>query len=138
MCKKEKAAYEKYQKELETKSPDPNRFNRKGESYTLKKFIPGNLRFQVGDRVECLVGEDLYGTGRIVKLNYRDSSWPPGKTAPYQIKLDRETADRLGVPFQYALIYSDWDDDVKIRRLPDDGLKKKKSGKGGKKGRRKK
>ncbi|KAL7539369.1 hypothetical protein ACHAXR_009216 [Thalassiosira sp. AJA248-18] len=138
MCKGEKNAYDKYKKEVETNTPDPNRFNQKGGSLKLKRFIPGNLRFQVGDRVECLVGEDLYGTGRIVKLNYRESSWPPGKTAPYQIKMDRETADRLGVPFQHALIYSDWDDDLKIRRLPDDGSKKKKSAKGGKKGRRKK
>ena len=137
MCKKEKASYEQYKKELETDTPDPKRFNHKGEPCKLKRFIPGNLRFQVGDRVECMVGENLYGTGRIVKLDYREPSWPPGKIAPYQIKMDRETADRLGVPFQHALIYSDWDDDIKIRRLPDDGSKKKKSAKGGKKGRRK-
>ena len=88
----------------------------------MKKYVPGRLRFKVGDSVECWVGEGAYGTGRIVKLYYREPNWssdhPP---APYQIKLDRESADRLGVPHQCALIYSDWDDDLKIRLLPQKG-----------------
>ena len=40
----------------------------------------------------------------------------------YQIKLDRKTADRVGIPPQYALIYSDWDDEIKVRKLPEGGM----------------
>mmetsp|Transcript_7133 Transcript_7133/g.16215 ORF Transcript_7133/g.16215 Transcript_7133/m.16215 type:complete len:513 (+) Transcript_7133:34-1572(+) len=126
-CKKEKRAHDKYCKEMETNSPDPNRFDHDGGFLPIKKYIPGKLRFQVGDFVECIVGEDVYGTGRIVKLNYRAPSWTPDHpSAPYQIKMDRESADRLGVPFQRALIYSDWDDDLKIRRLPEKKVSRKK------------
>ena len=84
----------------------------------MKKYIPGKLRFKIGDSVECMMGENVYGTGRIVQLNYRQPNWGPGHPpAPYQIKLDRESADRLGAP-RPALIFSDWDDDLKIRLLP--------------------
>ena len=44
------------------------------------------LRFQVGDRVECNCGS--WAPGAIVKLFYTQSSFPAGKCAPYQIKLD--------------------------------------------------
>ena len=118
-CKKEKAAVEKYEKEAASGKPDPNRFDVPGEWLLTKKYDPDKLRFKVGDRVECLIGEQKWGTGRIVKLRYREPEWPSSKpSAPYQVKLDRETANREGVPPQYALIYSDWDDDLKIRRLP--------------------
>ena len=116
-CKKEKVTYDKYCKEVQTNSPDPNRFLQDGESIPMMKYKPGNLRFNVGDRVECQLMGGVYGTGRIIKLYYTQ----PGlsDTAPYQIKLDRETADREGVPAQHALIYSIWDDDIQIRKLPE-------------------
>ena len=116
-CKKEKVAYDKYCREKETNSPDPHRFMVDGGSLPMIKYKPGNLRFNVGDRVECQLMGGVYGTGRIVKLYYTQ----PGlsDTAPYQIKLDRETADRQGVPAQHALIYSIWDDDIQIRKLPE-------------------
>ena len=140
MCKQEKAAYENYVKEVQTNKPDPNRFDHDGGYIPFKKFDKNNLRFSVGTRVECLMGENMHGTGRVVKLHYHEPNMPPGVTHPYQIKLDRETADRLGVPFQRALIYSQWDDDHQIRKLPElEGTKKKSSSKkGGKKRRGKK
>lgn len=52
---------------------------------------PGvELRFAVGDRVECCVqrGEDGWKPGTVVSLWYRAASWPTGQYAPYQIKLD--------------------------------------------------
>ncbi|KAL7544911.1 hypothetical protein ACHAWF_008280 [Thalassiosira exigua] len=118
-CKKEKAAFEKYQDELDRNKADPNRFEIDGGKISQAKYIPGKLRFRVGDKVECMIGPDQWGTGRIVRLLYREPGWPPSKPlAPYQIKLDRKTADRVGIPPQQALIYSDWDDDIKVRKLP--------------------
>mmetsp|Transcript_25770 Transcript_25770/g.54479 ORF Transcript_25770/g.54479 Transcript_25770/m.54479 type:complete len:152 (-) Transcript_25770:2626-3081(-) len=119
LCKKEKAAVEKYERELASNIPDPNRFNNDGGFILMRKYNPEKLRFKVGDKVECMIGPENWGTGRIVKLMYREPKWPSSKpSAPYQIKLDRKTADREGIPPKYALIYSDWDDDLKIRKLP--------------------
>ncbi len=88
----------------------------------------------MGDFVECLVRQDTYGTSRVIKCMYQEQGM--ARAAPYQIKLDRGLAERLGVPFQQALIYSDWDDDVKIRRFPEGAAgSKKNSSKRGKKGR---
>ena len=122
-CKKEMVAYEKYQGELKRNKADPNRFGISGGTLLQKKYTPGKLRFQVGDKVECMIGPEQWGTGRIVRCLYREDDWPLSKeSAPYQIKLDRKTADRVGIPPQYALIYSDWDDDIKVRKLPDSGM----------------
>lgn len=122
-CKKEKIAYEKYQDELERNRADPNRFGISGGILPQMRYVPGKLRFQIGDKVECMIGPQMWGTGRIVKLLYREDDWPPSKqSAPYQIKLDRKTADRVGIPPQHALIYSDWDDDIKVRKLPQCGM----------------
>mmetsp|Transcript_160 Transcript_160/g.249 ORF Transcript_160/g.249 Transcript_160/m.249 type:complete len:276 (-) Transcript_160:145-972(-) len=66
-----------------------------------------NLRFKVGDRVECCVAVDKWAAGTIVLLKYRGPNWPPSKrTAPYQIKLDS------GV-----FIFAPLDDDRVIRLL---------------------
>lgn len=48
------------------------------------------LRFSVGDRVECRVarGSDGWAPGTVVAHWFRNPDWPPGKYAPYQIKLD--------------------------------------------------
>lgn len=49
-----------------------------------------SLRFNIGDRVECRVGPHPlkgWAPGRIIKLHYSESSWPPNMTAPYQIFL---------------------------------------------------
>ena len=118
-CKKEKAAVEKYEKEVAENKADPNRFDIDGGFIPMKTYDPERLRFRVGDKVECMIGPDKWGTGRIVKLLYREPNWPSSKlSAPYQVKLDRKTADREGMPPKFALIYSDWDDDLKIRKLP--------------------
>lgn len=63
------------------------------------------LRFKVGDAVECNLGPE-WGKGKIVKLMYRDASFPPGFTAPYQIKLDNDD----------DLIYAPEDTDTCIRK----------------------
>mmetsp|Transcript_12279 Transcript_12279/g.23417 ORF Transcript_12279/g.23417 Transcript_12279/m.23417 type:complete len:206 (+) Transcript_12279:1243-1860(+) len=66
-----------------------------------------NLRFKVGDRVECCVAPDTWALGKVIQLKYRSPSWPPSKrTAPYQIELDSG-----------SLIFAPFDDD-RVIRLP--------------------
>ena len=60
------------------------------------------LRFAVGTRVECNCGG--WEPGTIVKVFYRQSSFPPGTVAPYQIRLDNG-----------KLIYAPIDEDRVIR-----------------------
>lgn len=64
----------------------------------------GPPRFTVGEEVECSI-EGGYTKGRIVALHYRESDWPVGATAPYQVEL--EDGD---------LIYAPWDHDGCIRK----------------------
>jgi len=45
-------------------------------------------RFKIGDAVQCNMGGGKWATGVVVKLDYQDPTWPPDKTAPYQIRLD--------------------------------------------------
>jgi len=46
------------------------------------------LRFAVGDTVECKTGRDKWSKGKVVVLMYRDDTMPPGMVAPYQVQLD--------------------------------------------------
>lgn len=49
------------------------------------------LRFKVGDRVECRVGRDPitgWAAGEVTMLWYREETWPPQTVVPYQIRLD--------------------------------------------------
>lgn len=64
-------------------------------SVALEAWQAGNefgaLRFGEGQRVQCRIGDDPvtgWGSGTVVKLLYREESWPPGTHAPYQIQLD--------------------------------------------------
>lgn len=68
------------------------------------------LRFAVGDRVECRVGPHPvkgWAAGRIIKLHYSESTWPPNVEAPYQIKLN-----------DGRLIFAPQDTDAVIRLRP--------------------
>jgi len=46
-----------------------------------------NYRFGVGQPVVCRINNG-WARGIVVKHNYRESRWPAGETAPYQVKLD--------------------------------------------------
>jgi len=47
-----------------------------------------NLRFKVGDRVECCVAPEKWAPGKVVKIKYRGANWPKNRpTAPYQIEV---------------------------------------------------
>lgn len=49
-----------------------------------------DLRFKVGDRVECRIGPHPvkgWAPGKIIKLYYSEPNWPPNMVVPYQIAL---------------------------------------------------
>jgi len=49
------------------------------------------LRFEVGDKVECRIGPDPvtgWAKGSVAQLWYREQGWPPNSWAPYKIQLD--------------------------------------------------
>ncbi|GFH57899.1 hypothetical protein CTEN210_14375 [Chaetoceros tenuissimus] len=49
------------------------------------------LRFDVGDKVECRVGADEvtgWAKGEVIQLWYREQGWQDGSFAPYKIRLD--------------------------------------------------
>ena len=65
------------------------------------------LRFAVGDRVLCLCGTWLAGT--VVKHFLVQKKFPPGKCAPYQVKLD-----------DGRLIYAPTDTDSVIKKFEEE------------------
>eukprot|EP00595_Chromulina_sp_UTEXLB2642_P001803 CAMPEP_0196764712 /NCGR_PEP_ID=MMETSP1095-20130614/6696_1 /TAXON_ID=96789 ORGANISM="Chromulina nebulosa, Strain UTEXLB2642" /NCGR_SAMPLE_ID=MMETSP1095 /ASSEMBLY_ACC=CAM_ASM_000446 /LENGTH=203 /DNA_ID=CAMNT_0042120959 /DNA_START=319 /DNA_END=930 /DNA_ORIENTATION=+ len=68
------------------------------------------LRFGIGERVECRIGPHPvkgWAAGRIIKLHYSESDWPPNMVAPYQIQLH-----------DGRLIYAPADVDQVIRLRP--------------------
>mmetsp|Transcript_51065 Transcript_51065/g.76521 ORF Transcript_51065/g.76521 Transcript_51065/m.76521 type:complete len:124 (+) Transcript_51065:486-857(+) len=49
------------------------------------------LRFDVGQKVECRIGPDPvtgWAPGTISQLWYREPNWPPNSVAPYKVQLD--------------------------------------------------
>jgi len=76
------------------------------------------LRFTVGDRVECRVEIDAghydWRSGTVVSLMYSDSTMEQGKIAPYQVKLDENS-----IPGR-SYIWAPTDDDRCIRVIIED------------------
>jgi len=74
------------------------------------------LRFTVGTKVECQVGDNSFRKGQIVATDYREPSWPLSKeAAPYQILVSG------------GLIWAPVDDDCFVRALPVQGKEKSKT-----------
>jgi len=48
------------------------------------------LRYDIGDRVECKLPGEKYEVGTITEVWWRDPSWPPGRVAPYQVRLEKQ------------------------------------------------
>lgn len=69
------------------------------------------LRFQIGERVECRIGPDPikgWAPGRVTQHYYTQAGWPPGTYAPYQIWLH-----------DGRMIFAPQDTDAVIRARPD-------------------
>ena len=64
-----------------------------------------SLRFAMGARVECCVGPNEWLAGTVVALHYREPSWPRGRVAPYQVRLDEDG----------SLIFAPSDEDDVVR-----------------------
>jgi len=78
----------------------PDAFNLAALDDWIKNYDSGNsppLRYPVGTPVQCFVGTDRWVKGTVVKHNYREESWPAGKSVPYQILLaDEELKEKDG------------------------------------------
>ncbi|MEM8733930.1 MAG: hypothetical protein AAGG44_06905 [Planctomycetota bacterium] len=48
------------------------------------------LRFGLGDFVMCNLGASGWKLGRIIALHYRESEWPAGRVAPYQVAIEED------------------------------------------------
>ena len=70
-----------------------------------KDEVVRRLRFDVGDRVRCLVTGDAWEDATVVALMYQEEQMPEEMFAPYQLKLDNG-----------SLIYAPADDDGCVRR----------------------
>ena len=71
------------------------------------------LRFKVGTAVMCNLGPSGWKLGRIIALNYRETRWPEGRTAPYQVALDDD----------HTLIYVPEDSDYACREATPEDLR---------------
>ena len=76
------------------------------------------LRFGVGDTVECCVNPDLglWVGGKVVAQFFRESKWPTGKYAPYQVLIDEFFDETTGKTLTGALIWAPEDTDACIRK----------------------
>ena len=68
--------------------------------------MAGPFRFDVGARVECLVGDAEWAAGTVVDHHHREPSWPAERFTPYRVELDGG-----------GQVWAPVDDDVRIREL---------------------
>ena len=97
-CKRDAEAEGRFHELLESLGPDRNvggftmggGFMGGGDDDGRDQPPDVEPRFSVGDRVECYIarGPDGWAPGTVVSHWFRAPGWPPGKYAPYQIKLD--------------------------------------------------
>lgn len=59
-------------------------------AYTEQDKMTKTLRFALGTEVQCNVGN--WVVGRVSKQWYRDSKWPPGRYAAYQVRITTSQA----------------------------------------------
>ena len=84
----------------------------------IDECIRAALRFGVGDTVECCVNPDLglWVGGKVVAQFFRESKWPTGKYAPYQVLIDEFFDETTGKTLTGALIWAPEDTDACIRK----------------------
>ena len=91
-------------------SPSESPRTRRGpELYYEDQIATMELRFAVGERVECSVDKGN-AEGVVVKRFYREEEWPKGYYAAYQVRLDH------ALESDATLIYAPRDLDRYIRR----------------------
>lgn len=58
------------------------------------------LRFELGRVVECRLGLNDWARGKVIGHYYRETDWPEGQKAPYQVLLDgdEQTARTIWAP----------------------------------------
>lgn len=111
-CKKDKCLLQEYNNELDGKADVPAGYQA-GERVWHRRYDPNNMRFQKGTKVECLIGDGIYGTGKVLEVLHEYD----GKVHAYQVQLDRSAASRMGWPYHNAQIWADWDCDYQIREI---------------------
>ena len=55
----------------------------------IDECIRAALRFQLGDAVECCIGDGVWARGKVAAHFYREPTWPDGQYAPYQVQLEQ-------------------------------------------------
>ena len=95
-----------------------------GAETPTKTLAKTSFRFAIGDQVSCRINNG-WARGIVIKHNYRESRWPSGETAPYQVCLDgRMTLDGHDMEYRSELdgnlIYAPRDLDVCIRPVTQD------------------
>ena len=74
----------------------------------IDECIRAALRFGVGDTVACCVNPDLglWVGGKVVAQFFRESKWPTGRYAPYQVLIDEFFDETTGKTLTSALIWA--------------------------------
>jgi len=81
-----------------------------------------NLRFHVGERVECYIGSGFgWVQGEVVAHDYKDAAWAPEKLAPYQVRLTPPPGSDGFEELNDVLVFAPVDQDSVIRSGGDAG-----------------
>ena len=110
VCKQDKAYYQAYLKEKAGEIVVPQATIDHGNQL-FKQYDPLNMRFKVDQKVECMIGPDIWGQGKVKQVLHKCN----GTTYAYQVELDKRTVSRLGDPMN--LIWAEWDCDYQIRAM---------------------
>ena len=122
-CKKDKAYYQDYLLEKDGKKKVPQD-SIPGGKFPLKRYDPNNMRFKVGNRVDCMIGRAEWAHGTVLQVL---DEYPRGRLHAYQVKLDPPRQP------PYDMIWAEWDNDCQIRALEDKVRPKSRKKKGNRK-----
>ena len=81
--------------------------------------IRAAVRFDIGERVQCCVGNERWVRGTVAAHYYRETDWPAQLLAPYRVLLD-ERVD--GHPDKAVYLWAPLDSDECIRAAAEDGI----------------
>jgi hypothetical protein len=86
----------------------------------VDEIVRAGFRFGLAETAECRVEMDEWVNCTVMGLLYREKSWPEGRYAPYQVRIDSVLPGALGenakkLAQQQALIWLPADEDEYIR-----------------------